>query len=90
MEDVLKKDLNNYDFPESLVADALHHYTMTHCYGELDEDFYYDLCVQTFFNDALETCIVLDYLEHVYGDFFDAVPLAKQFERRSKNGNSDK
>ena len=79
-----------YDFPESLVADALHHYTMVNCYGELDEEFYYDICVKTFFDDALEICIVLDYLEEIYKDFFDAEPLAKQFERKTKNGNSDK
>lgn len=79
-----------YDFPESLVADALHHYTMVNCYGELDEEFYYDICVKTFFDDALEICIVLDYLEEIYKDFFDAEPLAKQFERKTKDGNSDK
>ena len=79
-----------YDFPESLVADALHHYTMVNCYGELDEEFYYDICVKTFFDDALEICIVLDYLEEIYKDFFDAEPLAKQFERKTKNGNSNK
>ena len=86
----MTKNLNNYDFSEALIVEALHHYTMTHCDGELDQDFYYDLSVQTFFNDALEICIVLDYLEEVYKVFFEANPLLKQFEWEFSNGNSSK
>lgn len=90
MERIVQKQLEEYEFPESMVIDALHHYTMTHCYGQLDETFYYDLCAKTFFDNALEICIVLDYIEEVYGDFFLAQPLVKQFERKSDNGNSSK
>ena len=83
-------DLNNYKFSEALIADALHHYTMIHCYGVYDEEFFYELCVKTFFDKALETCIVLDYLETVYEDFMDATPLVKDIVRRYENGNSSK
>lgn len=82
--------MQEYMFSESLVADALHHYTMTHCYGKLDEEFYYELCVKTFFNNALEICIVLDYLEEVYRDYMLATPLIKNIMRRQESGNSSK
>jgi hypothetical protein len=82
--------IQKYNFPESLVADALHHYTMVHCYGECDEEFYYELCVKTFFDNALETCIVLDYLEEVYKDFMEATPLVKDIMKGYENGNSSK
>lgn len=83
-------DLDNYNFPESLIADALHHYMMIHCFGKKDEEFFYELCVKTFFDKALETCIVLDYLEEVYAVFMEATPLVKDIVKGYENGNSSK
>lgn len=82
--------IDNYDFSEQLIADALYHYTMTNCYGEYDEEFFYEMCVKTFYDKALETCIVLDYLEEMYQDFMEATPLVKDIVRRYENGNTNK
>ena len=65
-------ELNNYNFSENFIAEALHYYTQSSCCGQEDEDFFYEVSLNTFYDKALELCIVLDYLEILYIDYIYA------------------
>ena len=62
-----------YVFDEDLVDKAITHYTKVHCFGELDEDFYLETWYRCYGNPALESCIVLDFLDQAMEPVLDMI-----------------
>lgn len=54
-----------YNFDQELVDKAIKHYTLQHCYGEMDHEFFLETWYACYGDPALEACITMDYIDEI-------------------------
>jgi hypothetical protein len=64
----------SYDYDDMIVCAAVEDYTKTWC-GEFDVDFYKDVMYSCYNDHTLEVLIVHDFLEKIYEDVFESLPI---------------